>query len=361
MIHVIIGTKAQLIKMSPILKVLTEKNITYNHIATGQHQATMDDILDNFGLKPADICLYQGKDITSMVKMLFWFMKILLITLFKRKKIFKNDKKNQGIVLVHGDTMSTVLGALMAKIAGLKVAHVESGLRSFNIWQPFPEELSRLAVFRLADYLFCAGDWAMQNVSHYKNKTLINTQLNTLYDALRWAKISDTHSAIPNKPFAIVTLHRFENFNKYAQVDKIVKIIEKIAENHYLLFILHKPTEKNLKKYQLLKRLQQNPQIECRQRLDYFSFIALIHKAQFLISDGGSNQEECYYLGKPVLLLRNVSERKEGLGHNALLSEFKQKKINYFLQHIDEYKKQPAQFDNLSPSKIIVKNCEKFI
>jgi UDP-N-acetylglucosamine 2-epimerase (non-hydrolysing) len=184
MIHVIIGTKAQLIKMAPILKTLKMEGIDYNYISTGQHKATIDDILANFAIKKPDYVLYDGKDITSVFQMLIWGIKNLFKTVLHKKVIFKNDKK--GIVLVHGDTFSTLLGAVMGKIGGLKVAHVESGLRSFNLFHPFPEEITRLLTFRLSDYMFCPGEWAQNNLVKY-NGIKINTQLNTLYDSLRFA------------------------------------------------------------------------------------------------------------------------------------------------------------------------------
>ncbi|MCK5761111.1 MAG: hypothetical protein KAH33_07445, partial [Candidatus Delongbacteria bacterium] len=102
MIHIILGTKAQLIKMAPIMKRLHDQGIEYNYISTGQHKATIDDILNNFSIKQPDNILYDGKDITSVISMFFWSFKIIFKALYNRKKIFRNDKN--GIVLVHGDT-----------------------------------------------------------------------------------------------------------------------------------------------------------------------------------------------------------------------------------------------------------------
>ncbi len=359
MIHVVIGTKAQLIKMAPILKTFQQEHIDYNHISTGQHQATMDDILANFGLKKPDYVLYKGKDITSVVKMFVWLMSNLFKTILHRQKIFKSDK--HGIVLVHGDTFSTLLGAMMGKLAGLKVAHVESGLRSFNLFHPFPEEITRILTFRLSDYMFCPGEWAEKNLAKYKG-IKINTQINTLYDSLRFAlpaieNISDV--SIPKHKYGIVTLHRFENLYNYDALNQVISIVEKISQKKFLLFILHKPTKKKLIKFDFYHRLKNNPNIEFRERYDYFKFIKLILTAEFVVSDGGSNQEECYYLGKPILLLRKASERNEGLGENCVLSQYDMSIINDFIDNVSQYsfdfKKLPV-----SPSKMIVEACKKF-
>jgi UDP-N-acetylglucosamine 2-epimerase (non-hydrolysing) len=356
MIHIIIGTKAQLIKMAPILRQLQLQDIEYNYILTGQHKDTVSDIANNFDLKQPDYILYSGQDITSIFKMGIWFAKCLIKTLFNKKHIFKNDKN--GVVLVHGDTFSTLLGAVIAKLAGLKVAHIESGLRSFNLFHPFPEELTRILVFRLANYCFCPGDWAIQNLQGYKAQK-IDTQFNTLYDALMQVipRLETIDVDIPNYDYAVVSLHRFENIYNQASLQRIVTIVSDIAKNKKLLFILHKPTEKKLHQFNLYQTLAQNPQIECRQRYDYFRFIKLVYHADFIISDGGSNQEECYFLGKPILLLRQATERNEGIGQNCVLSGYKQAIISDFVQNYQKYQ-YPLQQLSPSPSDIIVEHIK---
>ncbi len=359
MIHVIIGTKAQLIKMAPLLKQFKQQGIEYNYISTGQHQATVDAILANFEIKTPDYVLYTGKDITSIVQMGLWFLKILFKTFKEKKAIFKNDTK--GIVLVHGDTFSTLLGALMGRLAGLKVAHVESGLRSFNWFHPFPEELTRIFTFNLAHYFFCPNQWAMDNLAKYHG-IKVNTQMNTLYDALQLAlpAIEQLQTVeIPESAYAVATLHRFENVYNFAAIQRIVEIIEQIALKRKILFILHKPTEQNLRKFNFYERLQNNPNVEFRQRYDYFSFIKLMLKAEFIISDGGSNQEECYYLGKPILLLRKATERKEGLGENCVLSHYDKTVIAAFVENVESYRF-PLKLLKCSPSQIIIESCKPF-
>jgi UDP-N-acetylglucosamine 2-epimerase (non-hydrolysing) len=356
MIHIVLGTKAQLIKMAPIMKKLTLKGVEYNFISTGQHKETIDDILTNFDIKKPDSQLYDGRDITSIFSMLIWSFKILLGSFFKRRELFRNDKN--GIILVHGDTLSTVLGALMGKFTGLKVGHVESGLRSFNIFQPFPEEIFRKITFRLSDVMFCPGDWAVNNLTKYKG-IKINTEINTLYDSLSFAgpsidKISDIE--IPSEKFAIVTLHRFENVKNKEILEKITGLLEIISQKINLIFILHQLTEKKLIRYGLMDRLKSNPKIEMRKRYDYFRFIKLITFSEFVISDGGSNQEECSYLGKPVLLFRNVTERNEGLGKNAVLSMFDLSIINDFLENYENRKGIQLEFKK-SPTDIILDYC----
>ncbi|MFW2438764.1 MAG: UDP-N-acetylglucosamine 2-epimerase [Arenicellales bacterium] len=360
MIHVVIGTKAQLIKMAPILYHLQKQNIPYNYISTGQHKAKIDDILSNFGLRQPDYAICEADDITSIKKMMTWSVTILWRTLRNKKEIFADDK--EGMVLVHGDTLSTLLGAIMGRIAGLKVGHVESGLRSFNLFQPFPEEITRLMTFSLANYYFCPDNRAIQNLKRYSGEK-INTGANTLYDSLRLSNnFPDVlpQTEIPSRQYSIVTLHRHENIYRQDALERVMGLVEEISKTRYLLFILHKPTEKKIHQFNWYQRLQENPNIELRERYDYFGFIQLIKSAEFVVSDGGSNQEECYYLGMPIILLREVTERHDGLGENCLLSGYSIEKIIEFISTIDDHQFSFKELD-VKPSEKIIESCLPFV
>jgi UDP-N-acetylglucosamine 2-epimerase (non-hydrolysing) len=352
MIHVFLGTKAQLIKMAPVMKLMQEQGIEYNFIFSGQHQETIKDLRENFGIKEPDCILHAGSDINSIPKMLFWTIKIITKTLINSKNIWKKDK--QGIVLNHGDTFSTLLGSILAKISGQKNAHIESGLRSFNILHPFPEELTRLCVFRLTDIFFAPGDWAAKNLSKYNGK-IINTHNNTLLDALNAQETTKRKLKveIPEEKYAIVSLHRFENIASQKALTKVINNVKNIAKHVRCLFILHSPTKIRLEKTGLLDELQKNQNIELRPRYDYFTFIELVKGSEFVVTDGGSNQEECAYLGKPCLLLRKTTERQEGIGANALISEYSTERIQNFIENYQSFSLK-AKTHHATPSEIIV-------
>jgi UDP-N-acetylglucosamine 2-epimerase (non-hydrolysing) len=182
-----------------------------------------------------------------------------------------------------------------------------------------------------------------------------------LSDALRLAvsAIETSSVPIPDKPFAVATIHRFENIYSKGSLERIVRILERIAKEQHLLVILHKPTERKLRGFGYYERLAQNPNIELRQRYDYFRFIKLITNAEFVISDGGSNQEECYYLGKPVLLLRMTTERHEGLSTNCTLSRYESEVIDSFLKDYKQKECPPTPLP-MRPSQIIVEHCQPF-
>lgn len=339
---------------------LQKKGIDFNYIFTGQHKETISEIQQNFKIKKPDYTLYSGKDITGSIQMIIWIIKCIFYSVKNKQQIFKKDKN--GIVIVHGDTASTILGAIIGKLSGHKVAHVESGLRSFNLLQPFPEEIFRLLTFSLSDILFCPGESPLNNLKKYKAHK-INTFNNTIYDSLSIFLSSSTNDNLIDQPgykFGLVSLHRFENFKTAEHTKKILNLLHEISKRHKLLFILHKPTEKKLIQYGLLEELKINNNIEIRSRYPYFEFMQLVNASQFIITDGGSNQEECYYLGKPVLLFRNVTERKEGLNQNVMISQFNPDKISFFFNNLQKFN---GKFVNIekSPTEIIVKNLLKFI
>ena len=356
MIYVIIGTKAQLIKMAPVMVALRDQGIPYRYISTGQHRDTTQDILDNFRLRGPDHALYDGPDITSIPHMGLWGARLAWRVLRRREEVFGNNP--EGIVLVHGDTLSTFLGALMSRVARLKVGHVESGLRSFNWLHPFPEELTRLMTFRLTHVHFCPGQWAVDNLHSYKGEK-VNVQDNTIKDALRIAMeaIATAEVSVPSHPYAIVSIHRFENTFSRKALARVAATVEKVAKQVPVLFILHKVTETKLRRFGLFEQLKAVPGVEFRQRYDYFQFIKLVSRAEFVISDGGSNQEECHYLGKPILLLRKATERQEGIGTNCVLSRYDPKAIQDFLQHYLKYAIKPANRAS-SPSRLIANACK---
>lgn len=185
MIHFIVGTRAQLFKMAPIMLECENRGLKWRWVYTAQHKETMKETLETFGLPEPDYTVVRWKtEAKTMGKIWYWFLKMIL-ALPSSKTILAGHTGKQSIVLTHGDTLTTWLAALIGKLTGTKVMHVESGLRSFNIWKPFPEEINRLITFRLSDYYACPGDWALNNLKKYKGVKL-NTKMNTQVDTVQF-------------------------------------------------------------------------------------------------------------------------------------------------------------------------------
>lgn len=357
MIHIVLGTKAQLVKMAPVMSRLKARGVPYNFVFTGQHRATTREMLSEFELKEPDVVLYDGDDVVSVVQAIGWATRVLGKSIARRRRIFQGDR--EGIVLVHGDTFSTVLGGLLGRISGLRVGHVESGLRSFNLFHPFPEELNRLATFRLSHVLFCPGSWAVDNVKRLHRES-IDTHANTLSDTVHMAlRLSRRSDHVPEEPFGLVSLHRYENIFRREMFGLIIGHLQRIAGKWRLLFILHPPTQKQIRLFDFEEALQANGRIELRPRYTYFDFVALLEKAEFVVTDGGSIQEESSYLGLPCLLMRKTTERQEGIGGNAVLSNYDAGVVDDFVEDPARYRRPPA-FEKVSPSDIIVDSIERY-
>ena len=351
LIHIFSGTKAELIKFAPVMQELKRRNIEYNFIWSGQHNETLKKLLKNFDIKEPDKYLYTGKEITRVPQMLWWFTKTLIKSFWNRKQILNNQK---GVILVHGDTITTVMGAIFGRLSGLKVAHIESGLTSGNIRRPFPEELDRRIVFRLAHYYFCPNEWTISNLEKFKG-VKVNTIQNTLYDSVMSFVASKNKRTdhVPKFKYALCSLHRFENVYSKKVFSSLIEILERTSENTKILFIMHQNTKENLIKFGLYDRLNNNPNFEIRPRYDYFNFVQLIKGCEFFISDGGSNQEESSYLGVPTLILRSETERIEGLGKNVVITNYNLYVMQEFINNHNHFKYDMLELDT-KPSKIII-------
>lgn len=360
MIVIPIGTKAQLIKMAPVIKALEAQGLPFDFILTGQHQETMEDLIAGFDLPQPAYSMAPIGEASSKSKLLKWLLQIFWKNLGPNTPFRHNEYR---FCLVHGDTLSTLVASILARFRGIQVVHIEAGLRSKSILHPFPEELTRLAVSRMSSIFYCSGKNATSNVRALKPKAhIVDTGENTLLDSVRTALSKGKDSpAIDASPYCVASIHRFENITNRDRFLFIVNNIINISKNIKVYFVLHSATKHQLIKYGLYNRLSNEKGIKITPRMGYFDFIRLISAGKFLISDGGSNQEECSYLDIPCLLMRQKTERTEGLGINVYLSNYEQKMIDTF---VEKYLQLPraasAQLErfNSFPSTAIAQDLE---
>jgi UDP-N-acetylglucosamine 2-epimerase (non-hydrolysing) len=355
-VHFLFGTKAELIKSAGILMEMSKRRIPYGIIHTGQH-ACVDEELKTFNLPKLEYRItIRKKNLSTVSEMAYWW-------LFKGLKngLKKNVLKKGDLVLVHGDTESTLLAALIAKIKGCKLAHIEGGLRSGDIKDPFPEEIVRRIVDNVSDYVFAPNEWALSNLKGLRSKTeVINTFLNPSYDSLRFILKKKSVIEIPKGKFAIILFHRKENIYIRDNLVKSFKIIEEVVKRFKSVMILAKNTEHVLKQNGYYEKLRKNRNVIFSDYYNFIDFVHLVNASEFLISDGGSIQEETYLMNKPVLLLRKKTERIEGLNQTACLS-----KLNFdkALDFLDNYKnlKRSKYLSEKSPSHIICDKVQEII
>lgn len=357
-IYFFIGTTAEFIKLLPVIKELKTRKIQYKIIASKQNSINLKEFNNVLGQERI-----HGKLGTKLVNLplptplifALWTLVSLIYSYIFFKKEFKNKDRKNIAFIVHGDTITSLIGSITARIFKATLIHIESGLRSYNFSEPFPEELCRFITSKLAGIHFCPNSWAVKNLINTRG-VKINTKNNTLLESLslvsknRKIKIKFT---LPEK-FFILILHRQEHiFFKKNLIKKYLKIFGEYAnQNLKCVFILHKLTEDFLKKEGILNKIRSNKNFVLIPRLPYAEFMQIIPKAEFIATDGGSNQEEAYYLGKPCLILRNVTERIEGLGKNALLSRGNDDVIRGFIKNYKKYKKAIVRI-SVQPSKII--------
>lgn len=331
MILIPIGTKAQLIKMAPVIKAFEKEGVPFHFVLTGQHQETMEDLITMFDLPKPDYCLAELDEASTKTKLSKWLIKIFIKHLRHSSPIASHSYK---ACIVHGDTMSTLVCALLAKRHKIEVIHLEAGLRSFNYFHPFPEELIRVLVTRLSTMHFSAGQWATENLNKAgKVENVFDLKENTLLDSVRIA-VNDIATELPIEvpsEYCIASIHRYENLSNINRFEFIINNLISISKEVEVLFVLHPATKAILKERNYYAKLSES-KINMVNRMDYTSFVKLISKSRFVITDGGSNQEECSYLNIPCLLMREATERQEGLNSNVVLSKYSQEVINQFLK-----------------------------
>lgn len=360
-IYLFIGTTAELIKVAPVIKKLKDKKIDLRIVTSGQNKVNFELLEPLIGKQTA----YNSFKIKRLkiplgiyLEFVIWIIKSFTNYLLFFRQEFKGIDKKNILFLVHGDTISALLGAIIAKLNSLKLVHIESGYRSFNFFEPFPEEFCRFIVSRLSDMLFCPNDWCLNNVKNSRG-IKISTGQNTVYESCMNAlKINTDNKClklIGNRKFFILVLHRQEHmlFKKELAKKYINLLLSFAGKDISCLFVLHPITENFLTNAGMLGQIKKNQNVITVPRIPYLEFMKILSKCEFIATDGGSNQQEAYFLGKPCLLLRKYTEQIEGLYSNATLAKDDLNIVRNFLKN---YKKKISKrvTVKIPPSKIVV-------
>ncbi len=297
-IAVVVGTRAELIKMFPLMRELE----SYDFLATGQHDLSY--LVERFELPEPRYAFnppkLHSRFFGSTVKALLFFKKLVL----KLKKEFEKNKPK--LVLYHGDTLSTAAAAVASRLAKVKGVHVEAGLRSFDIFEPFPEEISRIIADKSSDLLIAPSKIAYENLKSYRAKRFLAG--NTIVDSAKLA-LKKSRLKAPEEEYAIAMVHRHENLKSPLRLRKIVEIIELVPIKVYFFYYHH--VIARLKELGLYERLENK--VEFVEALPYPEFLSFLKGSKLILTDGGSIQEESLIFRKPCLILRKKTERIAGL------------------------------------------------
>lgn len=309
----IFGTRPEAIKLAPIIKELSTKHTVFESkvCVTGQHREMLDQALDIFSIKPDyDLRIMTPSqdlfDVTSR-------------TLLGLRRILQIE--NPEWVLVQGDTTTAAIAALSAYYCQIKVGHIEAGLRTHQKYAPFPEEINRRIIDLVADLYFATTSTARDNLLRegVANEKIIVTG-NSVIDALLWVanKVKDQLNPIEeltnlawDKKVVLVTGHRRESFGKGFQV--LCEALVQIAQSYPQIEIVYVMHLNPQVRQHVIGRLQHLPNIHLLPPQNYENFVWLMSKAYLILTDSGGIQEEAPALNKPLLVIREVTERPEGI------------------------------------------------
>jgi UDP-N-acetylglucosamine 2-epimerase (non-hydrolysing) len=313
----VFGTRPEAIKMAPVITELRQhpKHFDCRVCVTAQHRQMLDQVLNLFEISPDyDLNIMKpGQTLTDVTCNVLKGLEPII-------KSFKPD-----VVLVHGDTTTTMAASLAAYYQKIPVAHVEAGLRTGNIYSPWPEEMNRLFTSIICRYHFAPTEQAKQNLLNegvLSEKIFItgNTVIDALLDVMKKLNCSDNlrremdnkfSYLNDNKRLILVTGHRRENFGE--GFEQICHALKLISESHDDVEIVY-PVHLNPNVQEPVKRiLGEGNGIYLIDPLDYLPFVYLMNRSHLIITDSGGVQEEAPSLGKPVLVIRDTTERPEAV------------------------------------------------
>lgn len=355
MIAILVGTRPELIKVAPILRQLEEQKIPYILIHSNQHYSKeMDEkIINDLRLKDPDYNLNVGSASHAI----------------QTGKIMEGVEKicfdiKPKILLVHGDTNTTLAGALAAKKLNIAVGHIEAGLRSFDY--KMPEEINRILVDRISDILFAPTDIAKKNLKNegIKDKQIIITG-NTVVDALRshmnFAQKSNILKTLKvnENSYILVTAHRAENVDDDKRLNKLFYLLDHASKklNKRIIFPIHPRTKKNIAKFSA----NVPASVLLIDPVGYIDMLCLLQNAYLIMTDSGGIQEEAYILKKSLMTLRDSTERPETLTANFIIDT----DVHKFDKAWDAFENKNVNWDNSfgngDASDIIVNNLKGFL
>jgi UDP-N-acetylglucosamine 2-epimerase (non-hydrolysing) len=357
-ILVVFGTTGELIKLAPVLLLLEQRGHGYLLATTGQQVEQIPSFLDQFGLRQPDVWLgrgARGRDLRVNRNIPGWLGTVTRSYARRRGSLRRALWEGPGkpLVLVHGDTMTTVLGTLLGRSLRVPVAHIEGGLRSYDLRHPFPEELNRRIASRLSRIDYAPGAWAAANL----RGDVVDTGTNTIRDSLELVPAGNPTFAVPDGPFGIVSLHRFELLNNRRLLRDTLEALAEAAQRTPMLFIDHSVTVAAVERLGFEWYFDATRFVRVA-RLLFFDFVRAVRRCSFLVTDSGGTQEESYYLDRPCLVHRVRTERREGLGETAVLSGMSIDVLRDFLGEPARYRRRTT-FPSTSPSQVIVDDLER--
>jgi UDP-N-acetylglucosamine 2-epimerase (non-hydrolysing) len=359
LICVVYGTTGELIKLWPVLRGIHERGGRFINTTTAQQVAQIPGLLTQLELPQPDVYFARGRDgreLHTNRDIPPWLAAVARGFAQNRRRL-RRDLRADGappLVLVHGDTMTTVLGTLIGRGLGAPVAHVEAGVRTWDLRHPFPEELNRRVVTRIAKLHYAPGAEAAANV---RRGTVVDTGMNTIRDSLELAGAEvEVPLEVAGQPFGIVSLHRYELLNDGVLLRSTLEALAKHSARRPMLFVEHPVTVAAMRRFGLLGVFDGTSVVPMARR-SFFEFIGLLRLADFAVTDSGGTQVESYVLDKPCLVHRKKVEQPDGVGENVVVSGFELPRLAQFLDDPAAHRRRTPS-PQVSPSAIILDDLE---
>jgi len=353
----IAGTTAELIKLAPVMHELDDAGVPYQLWSTAQHVSGVPETSRDLRIRRPDrIMIAPGRrrHITRSRHVPMWMLRIMWYSLRHRGALAASLRGDDipPTVVVHGDTFSTVIGAMIGRFIGARVAHVEAGLRSGSLRNPLPEEFNRRVVARIATMHFAPTAREVENLRREKAPgVVVETGANTVVDALRFAAHTDVADVDLPERFGLVTLHRFEMIR---QADQFEGVLRTLAEHHgeIPLVMVAGQAERQRIEELGLQGLFDDTHFRIIDKRPYARFLPILVRASFVVTDSGGLQEECAVLGIPCAVHRERTERYQGIGRNVVLTRMDQSVLSDFLSTWPTLR-HPSELDVHHPSQVI--------
>lgn len=330
----VFGTTGELIKIFPLVRRLEAEEIPIELWCTAQQIEELPSAIDSLHIRTQPKWLCQGVNGHSLhtkLDVLRWLVRVSLALIVRGSAI--RSTRHRGAIFVHGDTMTTAIGAFFGRLFGGRVIHIEAGMRSGDWRNPFPEELSRRAVARLSDVNYAPGKTAVSNLENSRGRT-VDTFVNTICDALKIA-MQSRHEANKSN-FGLVSVHRSELYENEEEFSRFLECLTNHGRSNKLVFIDHPVTAKRITDLGL-DHLFEETLISRVEKLQYFDFINLLGEAQYVVTDSGGLQQECEITGHPCLVHRAVTESIDRARNNIVLSRLS-------IQTLQDFLDDPARF-----------------
>lgn len=350
------GTTAEIIKLAPVMQELRSRGVGFRIWSTDQHVSGMHETLDDLDLPRPHrhlVAASRRSHVAASRQVPGWVASVVAGAVRHRRSLRAElGRGSRAVVVVHGDTFTTVLGSLIGKLVGARVAHVEAGMRSGDLRHPFPEELNRRIVAQIATLHFAPTAREVANLRRERVRgDIVDTGANTAVDALRTMLRSAVDEPGLPARFGLVTLHRFELVRDRQAFEEILRTLADCAtDDQPLLMVAGQAESSRIEELGLAHLF--GDRFRLLPKRPYADFLSLVKAADFVVTDSGGLQQECAVLGKPCAVHRERTETHQGLGESVVLTGLDTDVVRRFVSDWETHQR-PSTLDVHHPSEMV--------